>query len=176
MSVDEQAFARLQAKSDIRELAELYARGSDRKDMALLRTLYTESARHVHGDYFDGAAKDFLDGWEKGMQNRTGAAAHYICNHLISVDGEEGEGEVLGLAWHLIGENNGVLIEDFVGVRYFDSYRKEGGLWRFAQRSATIDFRLERTVDGADRTIGEPAGDASYKALTSRLFARGGPR
>jgi hypothetical protein len=176
MSIDEKAFAILHAKAEIRELVELYARGTDRKDIALLRTLYTSDAIHIHGAHFNGSAADFLDGWGKAMEKGAGSAAHYICNHLISVDGDEGEGEVSGLAWHIIEESKGKFVEDIVGFRYFDSYRREGGFWRFAKRRTQIDFKVAHAIAAPASPSRAAAEDPSYSSLAFRLFARGGPR
>ena len=108
---------------------------------------------------------------------RRGTAAHYICNHLIEVEGDNAQGEASALAWHLVEAKAGQgYVEDFVGVRYLDIYRKENGLWRFAKRQTTIDFRVERTQSGAARKLANPLEDLSYKALTSKLFALGGLR
>ena len=57
----EAALARLIAKDEIRDLALLYSRAIDRKDVELLRDLYTEDATDTHGDSFDGPQKDYCD-------------------------------------------------------------------------------------------------------------------
>jgi ketosteroid isomerase-like protein len=170
MSLDEKALATLLAKADIRELVELYARGSDRRDMALLRSLYTKNGVHVHGE-FNGSAAAFFDAWEAGLKQSSGRASHYICNHLIFVDGDEAQGEVNSLAWHLHDDGKGGAVEDLVGVRYFDVYRKEGGQWRIAKRRSNIDFKVEHSV--AAQAASAAMDDPSYSALSARLFARG---
>ena len=61
MSIDQQrALATLLAKEQIRELAMLYSRGVDRKDIELLRTLYAKDATDNHGKHFNGGAEDYL--------------------------------------------------------------------------------------------------------------------
>ena len=162
----------LLAKEDIRELVLLYSRGVDRKDGDLLRTLYTADATDTHGDTFDGPASDYVDFLEKSFPYMR-YSGHHVCNHLISVDGNEGEGEVYALAWHLIPDGKGGWQEDFMCVRYIDKYRKErDGRWRFARRIVTYDLRSRQAAHASN---GEPsAEEPSYSALTSRLFARGG--
>jgi SnoaL-like domain len=162
----------LLAKENIRELVLLYSRGVDRKDGALLRTLYTADATDTHGDTFDGPASDYVDFLESAFPYMR-YSGHHICNHLIAVNGNEGEGEVYALAWHLIPDGNGGWQEDFMCVRYIDKYRKDNdGRWRFAKRVVTYDLRSRQAAHASN---GEPlAEEPTYTGLMSRLFARGG--
>ncbi len=165
------ALAVLLAKDEIRELALLYARGVDRKDAALLRTLYTRDATDTHGDSFDGSAEEYVKFLESAFPHMR-YSGHHICNHLISVDGDRGEGEVYAIAMHVIPDGQGAWQEDLMCVRYLDRYRREAGRWRFAQRTVTYDFRNRRPVAVAG-TAPDATRDASLTVLTSRLFASG---
>jgi hypothetical protein len=171
MSADQSSIATLIAKEEIRELALLYSRGVDRKDGALLRTLYTKDATDKHGDTFDGVAEDyvkFLEGAFPYMRY----SGHHVCNHLISVDGDEGEGEVYAIAYHVIPDGKGGWQEDFGCVRYIDRYRREEGRWRFAQRVVSYDLRTRRPLPDIGESTPDPE-DVSFTVLKSRLFARG---
>jgi SnoaL-like domain len=172
MSNDEKALATLIAKDEIRELAQLYSRGVDRQDFALLRTLYTRDATDSHGFFFDGTAADYVDKLEQSLPLLR-YSGHHICNHLISVDGDEAEGEVYALAYHTVPDGKGGFAEDLQGVRYIDRYRKEKGRWLFAQRVVNFDFRTIRPVPTPKGPAPVHAKDPSYATLMSRLFARG---
>ncbi len=174
---DSGALTDLIAREAIRELALLYCRGVDRKDPELLRSLYTEDATDTHGDTFDGPAGayvDFLEGAFPYMRY----SGHHVCNHLIEVDGDEAEGEVYALAYHLIPDGSDGWQEDFMCVRYIDRYRRgKDGRWRFAKRVVTYDLRSRRpyiedgSADGTDS--GAPPVDLSYSELAGSLFAAG---
>lgn len=169
---DNKQLETLLAKDDIRELALLYARGVDRKDGALLRTLYTEDATDTHGDVFDGNATEYVEFLEKSFPYIR-YSGHHICNHLISIDGNKGEGEVYAIAYHVIPDRNGGWLEDVMCVRYLDHYRKEqDGRWRFAKRIVVFDHRSQHPISVTD-TDTPPDADASLSALQHRLFARG---
>ncbi|MDB5972223.1 MAG: nuclear transport factor 2 family protein [Hydrocarboniphaga sp.] len=170
MNHDQDKLATIIAKEEIRELAMLYSRGVDRKDSALLRTLYTQDATDTHGDTFDGNAEDYVQFLERSFPYMP-YSGHHICNHLISVDGDEGEGELYALAYHVIPDGKGGWLEDFMCVRYIDRYRKQGGRWQFSQRVVTYDMRNRRPISSPDK----PAGleDPTFTVLKSRLFARG---
>jgi len=170
MSIDEKALATLIAKDEIRELALLYSRGVDRKDIGLLRTLYAKDATDHHGRFFSGGADDYLKFLEKSFPHMP-MSGHFICNHLISVDGDRAEGEVYALCYHLIPDGKGGVTEDFKAVRYIDRYRKENRRWLFASRVVTFD--LESARPGPANLAAAPASDASYVSLSSRLFAQG---
>lgn len=170
MSIEQNALAELIAKDQIRELALLYSRGVDRHDVALLRTLYASDATDAHGDTFDGGAKEYVDFLERSFPYMA-FSAHNVCNHLISVNGDEAEGEVYAVALHVIPDRKGGWLEDFMCCRYIDRYRKENGRWLFAKRVVTYDQRFQRPTN-APSAHGE-AADPSYTTLTTRLFARG---
>jgi hypothetical protein len=172
MSIDQNALATLIAKDEIRELAMLYSRGVDRKDGPLLRTLYTHDATDTHGTTYDGGAEGYVDFLERSFPYMP-YSGHHICNHLISVEGNEGCGEVYAIAFHVIPDGKGDWLEDLLTVRYIDNYRKEAdGRWRFAKRVVTYDMNNRRPIAAPDLSK-IPSPDPSYSELKSRLFARG---
>jgi SnoaL-like domain len=172
MSINQQALATLLAKDEIRELAMLYSRGVDRKDIELLKTLYTQDGTDNHGKFFNGSAADYLKFLEKSFPHMP-MSAHSICNHLVSVDGDQGEGEVYAIAYHLLPDGKGGMVEDFMVVRYIDRYRKENGRWLFASRVVAFDHHSKRPIPTPTELVPTGASDPSYQALASRLFARG---
>jgi len=173
MGTEEQAVQTLIAKDAIRELALLYSRSIDRKDVALLRTLYTRDATDTHGNSYDGPAEGYCAFIERSLPHLR-YSGHHICNHLISVDGDEGEGEVYAICYHVFPDGKGGWIEDLLCARYIDRYRREDGRWRFAKRVVLYDYNTRRQAQETDGASPNAASDASYATLSSRLFARGG--
>lgn len=172
MNADQTALATLIDKDAIRELVLLYSRGVDRKDGALLRTLYTTDATDTHGDTFDGPADAYVDFLERSFPYMR-YSGHHVCNHLISVEGDSGEGEVYALAIHVIPDGSGGWQEDVMAVRYLDRYRKEDGRWRFAQRVVSYDYKAPRRPIAAPPDVPDPEGDRHADMIKNRLFARG---
>lgn len=173
MSLDP-ALQRLVDKDAIRDLVLAYSRAIDRKDVDLLRDLYTADATDDHGDSFSGPAADYCEFIAKALPFIP-YSGHHVCNHMIAVDGDEGSGEVYAFALHLIPDrrNPDRLIEDFMAVRYIDNYRRESdGKWRFAKRVVTYDVQIQRAFDGRFRDMLKGT-DASYELLSAALFQRG---
>jgi hypothetical protein len=170
---DTDVLATLVAKDQIRELALLYSRAIDRQDLRLLRTLYTRDGHDKHGDLFDGSADDFCILLAESMPERIRYSGHHVCNHLISVDGDRGEGEVYALAYHTVPGKEGGWEELLMAVRYLDQYRVEEGRWRFARRTCTYDMSITRPAPEPRGPVTHGDGDESYAVLTSRIFARG---
>lgn len=159
-------------KEAIRELVLLYSRAIDRKDVALLRDLYTDDATDSHGDSFDGPADAYCDFIEKSLPYMP-YSGHHVCNHLISVAGDEANGEVYALAYHIIPTREGGQEEDFMAVRYIDNYRRcADDKWRFAKRVVTYDLKLRRPFTGGG-LLGLGEADPSYQVCQQRLFQRG---
>jgi hypothetical protein len=160
-------------KEAIRELVLLYSRGVDRKDGNLLRDLYIDGATDTHGDSFDGDKDDYVDFLEKAFPYMS-YSGHHVCNHLIAINGDEAEGEVYALAWHMIPTRDSGCEEDFMCVRYVDRYQRcSDGRWRFSKRVVTYDFRTRRPVDSsANAGLPELASDPSFTDLNLPLFQR----
>lgn len=171
MSIDQKALETLIAKDQIRELALLYSRGVDRKDLDLLRSLYTADATDTHGDAFSGSAREYMGFLERSFPYMR-YSGHHICNHLISVDGDVGEGEVYALAYHVIPDRQSGWVEDLIAVRYIDRYRRESGQWRFSKRVVTFDMRTTRPCAAPKGEAPDVLRDPSYAEFTSRLFSR----
>jgi SnoaL-like domain len=135
MDTEDKTLSVLIAKEAIRELVLLYSRSIDRKDVVLLRTLYTKDATDTHGDTYDGSAEGYCTFIERSLPHLL-YSGHHICNHLISVNGEEGEGEVYAICYHIFSDGKGGWVEDPLCARYIDRYRREGGRWRAAAEAA----------------------------------------
>ena len=166
----DQALSDLIAKDEIRDLVHLYSRGVDRKDIALLKTLYAKGGTDDHGDHFSGTADDYIEFLAQGLPHMH-VSNHCVCNHLIAVNGEEGDGEVYAIAYHLYPDGKGGTIEDIAIVRYNDHYVKEDGRWKFASRVVVFDQRSKRPVPNPDPAI--PVEQDPSHMLKSRIFARG---
>ncbi len=168
------AIQQLIDREAIRELVLCYSRAIDRKDVELLRDLYTEDATDSHGDSFDGPADKYCDFIAGSLPYMT-YSGHYACNHLIAIQGDEANGEVYALAIHVLPDhaNPGAQIEDFLCVRYIDNYRRcADGKWRFSRRVVTYDMRLERPFTGGG-LMALGAADPSYEVCRLPLFQRG---
>ena len=171
MSGDSRELDALPDKEKIRELVLLYSRGVDRKDIELLKTLYAKDATDDHGGHFKGTADAYIKFLERSLP-RLLVGGHFVCNHLIAVDGATAEGEVYALAYHIYPDGKGGTVQEVAGVRYVDRYTKEDGRWLFASRVVTFDFRDAKPV-AAPQSTPDPSRDSSYTNLINRVFARG---
>jgi hypothetical protein len=174
MAIDETAFQRLIDKDAIRDLVLCYSRGIDRKDVELLRDLYTEDATDTHGTTFDGPASAYCD-FIAGVLPYMTYSGHHVCNHMISVEGDEGNGEVYAIAYHCFRDpqDPGKWVEDFMTVRYIDNYRRcADGKWRFSKRVVTYDMHTVGPFNG-DGLLGSSPVDPSYEVCRQRFFQRG---
>lgn len=174
MAIDEKSVQYLLDREAIRDLVLCYSRAIDRKDVELLADLYTEDATDTHGDSFDGSAEDFCK-FIAGSLPHMQYSGHHACNHMISIEGDEGNGEVYALAYHYLPDqkNPGQWVEDFMAVRYIDNYRRcADGKWRFSKRVVTYDMWLDRPFSGKG-LLGSSPVDPSYEVCQQRFFQRG---
>ena len=162
-------------KQALAELVHTYCRACDRRDFALLRTLYHDDAIDDHGTMFRGSADEFL-AWLPSVMANFEATVHSITNTLFIVRGDEAQGELYTHAYHRTPVPDAR--EIIIGGRYLDRYARRAGSWKFLHRSLALDWVRVEAVDASayrEFAAGAPpgridAGDPSYLALP--FFAR----
>lgn len=134
------------ARLAIAHLGAAYCHAVDRRDYALLASLYHADAIDDHSPYYCGPAAEYV-AWLPTMMANWSATAHRIDTAVHMIDGDYAEGELRATAWHRT--LNGT--RDFIAHgRYADQYARREGLWRFLRRAFILDWSEERTVDHGD--------------------------
>jgi hypothetical protein len=163
-------------KFALQELCAKYSRAVDRRDFALLRSLYHEDSTDEHGSMFAGDGGDFVD-YVSRTVTQFESTAHYITNMLFVVEGDRAEGEVYKINYHRTKPPE--RMEIITGSRSHDRYEKRNDVWKFMYRGITLDWARQVPVDDAAYThfaAGSPPGqpddtDLSYARLS--MFMRG---
>ena len=171
----DETLRKLADKQALGELVAAYSRAIDRRDFALLRSLYHDDAIDDHGTMFCGPVDAYV-AWVAETLTRFEATAHYAVQSLFVVDGDCAEGETYKINYHRTPAPDAQ--EIVTGSRSLDRFERRGGVWRFTLRSVTLDWSEVRPVDpaayaqfAAGSVHGRPDGsDPSYARL--RLFPR----
>ncbi len=128
----------LEDRTAIQDLVLKYCRGVDRKDRALLNSVYWDEAVDEHG-VFNGPAREYVDWLIDEALKPLEITQHLISNHLIMIEGDTAEGESYFTAYHRIPTSKKQL-ELWVGGRYLDRYEKRDGEWRILHRKVATDW------------------------------------
>lgn len=129
-------------RTALQHLAWTYCHAIDRRDYALLRTLYHDDAIDDHSPMYCGPASGFID-WLPGMMENWEATAHILGNMVFLIEGNRAEGELTSMAYHRTRDGS----REFIAHgRYIDQYAKRDGVWKFFRRSLVLDWSEERTV------------------------------
>jgi hypothetical protein len=149
-----------------------YARGIDRIDEDLLRSVYWEDATDEHAGMFSGPASEFVDWLLRALPGME--TLHVVANVLIEIAGPLASVESYVYAIHRTNQNG--TPADMIGAgRYIDRFERRNGEWRIARRVVLVDWFREYG-DSADWSRGPfglaevPRGarkphDASYALM-----------
>lgn len=167
----EAALRELLDREAIRELLYRYCRAVDRRDFAALGALYHPEAIDDHTPYFCGPAHEFIARLP-GIMASNRITTHHITNTLITVDGEQAEGEICTLVYHLQDSTDGPR-ELLVGGRYLDRYVHGASGWQFMHRRIVMDWselRPARFDPDAARSAGAVLGAAGREDPAQGFF------
>lgn len=168
MGIRDADIATLIATDSLRRLVAAYSRAVDRRDFALLRSLYHDDAVDTHGEMFDGGADAYV-AFVKQALSAYEMTVHYVANMTFVIDGDTAQGEVHKINWHRTHAGEEIV----TGSRSLDTYAKRDGEWRFCSRAITLDWARKGPVDTAahaDFAAGSPPGRAGPDDLSYRLL------
>lgn len=140
MGFREQDISELAARECLRQLVHAYSRACDRRDFALLRSLYHDDALEEHGDMFTGSPDEYIAWLQSALANWS-ATAHYVTNSVFAVEGDHAEGETYKINYHRTLDGRREII---TGSRSLDRFAKRNGEWRFLGRCVTLDWAHQR--------------------------------
>ncbi len=137
------------------ELVYKLARGLDRLDAELLRSVFHPDATDDHG-LFKGGSEDYIR-WCMEALPKMDRTQHAICNILIEVRGDEARGESYAIATHDLRDEDGREIKLTNGMRYLDTFERRDGVWKIARRFATMEWQtLQPRTDSFKRDASDP--------------------
>jgi len=129
----------------LRVTAETYARGADRRDKAAWRAVLADDIA-MSGPGFAIAGLEANLGSIDHLAHAFIATRHVVHDIDAVIDGDTARGETRSTAEHRIagGENGDTLL--VWAIRYQDTWRREGGVWRFTRRELVVDWEELRQV------------------------------
>lgn len=137
-----QELRQLRDREEIRQLLYRYARGVDRSDINLIRSVFTEGGTNRHGG-FDGPGEKFAELAVKGSRKVWDCVGnHHITNILIEVDdldANRARAEVYFIAF-LPHADNGHPELGIISGRYLDNLERQDGRWGVARRVVISDW------------------------------------
>jgi len=131
----------LVAKDEIREVLARLARGTDRRDAALICSCYHADAVDDHGA-FRGSPAEFAE-WVPKALGIFASTMHVLGNIAIELDGDAARVESYCTAHHVYpADDPGGARDNVLGLRYVDRFERRGGAWLIAHRLCVYDYSL----------------------------------
>ena len=129
----------------LRALVLAYAHHADRREPERLAELFEPDAT-LRMVWRSGDVPTAESRGRKRIANAVGqlrhmvATFHLVGNHSIEGAGDRASGEVYCEAHHLAPDG----ADHVMFIRYLDRYRRDGGVWRFAERETFVEWTEER--------------------------------
>ncbi|MEO5671078.1 MAG: nuclear transport factor 2 family protein [Ramlibacter sp.] len=144
----EAAIHELLVKQQLHELEMAYCRGLDRRDEALLRSVFFEDAVVEHGQMFSGTGGGFAAWAVNEFLLRYEITAHYVLNEWYHVEGECAEAEIYRVTYHRERKDDRELATVAAG-RAFNRYECRSGVWKICYRTVVRDWMTQSEAKAA---------------------------
>jgi hypothetical protein len=160
------------ARSEITDVIQRLARGTDRLDRDLMVSCYHPDGFDDHNS-FRGSGTDFAD-WVCQVLPHFAATTHFIALPHIRLDGDMASVDTYCVAHHVSGPGEDGRASDMVmGLRYVDRFERRDRQWRIARRVCAFDWNYTVPFDPAatfqwedDFTVGSrDRRDISYRGV-----------
>ncbi|OWQ92574.1 nuclear transport factor 2 family protein [Sphingopyxis witflariensis] len=128
----------------LRQTAELYAQGADRRDKKLWADILTDDCV-LEGPGFTLSGRDAVLTSLDVLATMYTATQHRIHNQTVTITGDTALGETYCTADH-ISQQDGRKESLSWAIRYQDQWRREDGVWRFCDRKLLLDWEERRAL------------------------------
>ena len=163
----------ISAHLEIRQAIARYCRGVDRRDKAMLKSVYHPDGTDDHS-VFVGLGHDFADFIIDLLNQEPGASTHQVTSVLICLHGpDRADVESYYIAHQAMSDaQTGEPLLLNTGGRYLDKFERRNGEWKVAKRICTIDWSRRHVHgeawDGAAQfpKIGGCGEDPSYQGFS----------
>ncbi|WP_395397694.1 nuclear transport factor 2 family protein [Novosphingobium sp. BL-8A] len=132
----------------LRQTAEIYAIGADRRDKDLWRQVLAEDCV-IEGPGFTSTGQEACLSSIDALGAMFRATQHRVHQQLAAVEDDRAFGETYCTAEHLLRDRDAVLVW---ALRYRDEWRREVGGWRFTWRTLVLDWTETRPVTPLGQT------------------------
>ena len=134
---------RLLDENEIRALSATYARGLDRHDEALVRSVFADDATTHYGSFRGGP--DEMATMAMRALSAYRATQHVLGQITVAIEDDSATGEVYFQAFHQHATEG---FDRFICGRYIDRYARVDGRWRMTHRTEVVDWtRTEPTAE-----------------------------
>jgi hypothetical protein len=139
-------------RAALRDLAERYAAGVDRRDADLFVSAFHTDARLL---VFQPSEAEEPRGTRNGPEeladvitliSRHDRTFHLLGNSRYDVSGDEARGEVYCEAHHVSAAGAEPRTDHVMYIRYRDEYRRDAGAWSIAERHVLVDWTETRQI------------------------------
>lgn len=146
----------------IHDLAMAYARGVDRGDVDLLKSIFHEDSTVISG-VINGSGAEFAEQIVAFVTGNLDYCFHSVANEWVEVTGDHAIGELYVIA-QMTASGQDVM----TGGRYIDSYERRDGVWKIKSRTFVADWTTSAPTTNTF--------EGFYAALTNRgRFGREDP-
>jgi NAD(P)-dependent dehydrogenase (short-subunit alcohol dehydrogenase family) len=130
----------------LRQTAQRYALGADRRDKALWREVLAEDVE-ISGPGLALIGLEASLGSIDHLSRAFVATRHIVHDMDVIVDGDNAWGETRSTAEHRIGAPEGDTLLVWA-IRYQDRWRRAGEIWKFTRRTLFVDWEELRPIKG----------------------------